>query len=183
MSVEDYGIVKLNWITRERADRLVVLVHGLGGPKSLAAVVSEVAQIWPAADLMIVEIPLSKISNADPFRLAANLEELIHERFENRRREDKSYEDIVLVGHSAGGALIRKVYLYGMGAMEDHPDFAFIGQPERDWARKVERLVLLAPLTRGWSIFPKPRHMSRLRWLWDLIRYMLVANLPFSRNS
>ena len=57
-------------------------------------------------------------------------------------------DEIVLIGHSIGGLLLRYAYLTALGGF---------GDPPREWAHRVQRIVLLATPNRGVAI-------SRLRW-------------------
>ena len=56
------------------------------------------------------------------------------------------FEDVILMGHSAGGLLVRQAYLSAWGIR---------GGTKYAWAEKVSRLVLLAAPNRG---------VSRMRW-------------------
>lgn len=51
------------------------------------------------------------------------------------------YDEVILVGHSLGGLLVRRAYLHGIGAVD----------PARrlPWAQRVTRIVLFAALNRG----------------------------------
>lgn len=51
------------------------------------------------------------------------------------------YRDVVLVGHSLGGVLVRYAYLHGLGP--------FARADRREWADAVRRVVLFAALNRG----------------------------------
>lgn len=51
------------------------------------------------------------------------------------------FDDVVLVGHSMGGPLVREAYLLGAGAVP--------GTGATGWARRVSRIVLLASVNRG----------------------------------
>jgi pimeloyl-ACP methyl ester carboxylesterase len=65
------------------------------------------------------------------------------------------FERIVLVGHSVGGVIVRHAYLLDSGAYAD-----VLGPHE--WVGKVERIVLLAALNRGFQISNLP---FTQRWL------------------
>ncbi|MGD9853143.1 MAG: alpha/beta fold hydrolase [Nitrospirales bacterium] len=85
----------------------------------------------------------------------------------------ESIDDIVLIGHSMGGLLVRQAFLFAMG------DYAKI--PRMTWATKVSRIVLLASLNPG--LDPKNFRIA----LWDLFlrlwaplrafRFMLTQHL------
>lgn len=51
------------------------------------------------------------------------------------------YDEIVLVGHSFGGMLVRQCYLLASGCQAGHPGST--------WATRVRRIVLLAAINRG----------------------------------
>lgn len=59
--------------------------------------------------------------------------------------KETTYTNIILIGHSIGGILVRYAYLVGLGSVERN-------LPEKDWAQKVTRIVLLAGINRG--LFP-----------------------------
>ncbi|GIF50740.1 hypothetical protein DFJ67_1850 [Asanoa ferruginea] len=76
------------------------------------------------------------------------------------------YDEIVLVGHSVGGLIVRQAYL-----------LALAGEPgERNpWAGKVNRVVLFASLNRG-----LPARFERRWWLPAAAWFARV--LPFTRH-
>jgi len=59
------------------------------------------------------------------------------------------YEQVVLVGHSLGGVLVRYAYLHGLGVFDQ--------SEKRPWAEAVERIVLFAALNRGIDVSFKRR--------------------------
>jgi len=62
------------------------------------------------------------------------------------------YDEVVLVGHSLGGVLVRYAFLHALGTF-DRAD-------RRDWADAVERVVLFASLNRGFEV-----SFRRAAWL------------------
>lgn len=51
------------------------------------------------------------------------------------------YEEIILIGHSMSGTIMRQAYLLSAGVYDD--------RPASDWWAKTDKLVLLAALNRG----------------------------------
>ncbi len=139
---------------------------------SMGEVIRWIAEDEPDADLLVPFYDASLFSSADVFRLASRLEDLLDRTCADRERSDGGYEQVVLIGHSVGALLMRKAYAYALGATEDHPVFGRRTQP-KSWVSKVERLILLAPMNRGWDIRPRPRHMS----LWKLAFYWLILTV------
>src|SRR5262249_34174436 len=79
------------------------------------------------------------------------------------------YEEIVLIGHSLGAVIARRVYLVACGEPHDfkneHP-LASIQQ--QAWAGNVRRIVMLGAFNRGWHI------SERMGWLYG-IGFNLIA--------
>ncbi len=131
-----------------RSDHLVVIVHGWmsfeGGLTDAPPVVAE-AFGDPARppDVAAFFWDDSFFSNADPStmgaKLNADLDRLVRER---------GYETITLVGHSVGALLVRRALLYGRGVGADHPGDLI---PRTSWTDKVDRIVLLAGMNKGWA--------------------------------
>ena len=122
-------------------------------------------------DIRIPNYTTNLFSNADIFLLASQLKSIIDQTFQERKLQGNPYERVVLIGHSVGAVLLRKAYVYGMGATDDHP-FHKAPTQAKEWTEKVERLVLLAGMNRGWDVSPRPRHMSTVKFIryWFLIR-------------
>jgi hypothetical protein len=69
-----------------------------------------------------------------------------------------SVDDVILIGHSIGGLMVRAAYLEALSA-------------QQDWAQKVSRILLLAAPNRGFAL-------TRLAWWKKPAAYALAA-LPF----
>lgn len=95
--------------------------------------------------------------------LAAQLEAKIHQRWE----ANGGFEDIVVVGHSLGGLLVRQAYLLGLGATG--------GRASHPWAAKVTRIILFASMNRGVEI-------SRRRAWWMPILAWAARVLPGTKK-
>src|SRR5258706_4449811 len=69
--------------------------------------------------------------------LARQLRNLIHEQW----LEHKVFDDVVLIGHSLGGLIARRIYLLAAGGVP--------GQDESPWGKRVSRIVLFAAVETG----------------------------------
>jgi len=121
---------------------------------------------FPGADLLMPRYR-GGLANENAFWLAAELQRLIAEVFENSASEARGqYENIVLIGYSAGALLLRKAVVYGLGQLQDHP-FPELGrQVAKTWSkiRPRCRIVLLAGINRGWSFETRPAEVSPLQY-------------------
>jgi len=140
--------------------RLIVLVHGLLGRARFGSAIDLAVEALPGSDLLIVDYDSGIWSNAGPHAIANAIERGIYDA------DDKhAYDEIVLVGHSMGGTLLRKAVVWGSGLEEDRQAFGLRGV--RKWVAKTSRFVSLATINRGWSIDPRPEHM-------DLVTYWTI---------
>lgn len=152
---------------RGKSRELVVLIHGWAGPRNaLHEVRSLIETQLPDADILQPRFASGLVSNTSVFELAAAVEDLIQLAVDQRERlnDGTGYDSILLVGYSLGALLVRKAFVYGSGMREDYPIQGLTGIA-RPWTRKVSRIILLAGMNRGWSLTPKPEHMSVRRWL------------------
>jgi pimeloyl-ACP methyl ester carboxylesterase len=138
-------------IEKGKGKELVVLVHGLSGRDAIQPTVELAAETFPDADLLTIAYDARPLSNADVYAIANLLETEIHDA-----HQVADYEAIVLLGHSMGAMLVRKALIWANGIEEDRES----AKGARDWATKVERVVSLAGINRGWSIEPKPDRMA-----------------------
>lgn len=131
--------------------QLIVIVHGLSGRQAIQPTVDLARAAFAQADLLTIAYDARLLSNADPYEIANRLEAEIHER-----DSAAEYGSIILLGHSMGGMIVRKALLWGNALEEDR----VAPKGRRAWAGRVERVVSLAGINRGWSIEPRPRNMT-----------------------
>jgi pimeloyl-ACP methyl ester carboxylesterase len=112
----------------------------------------------PDADILAPDYPSGPLSNTDPMVIAESLLDLL-----DAATSDHDYESILLVGHSLGALLVRKLYVLALGFTEEG-GVGLAGRP-REWAEKVSRIVLLAGVNRGWNLSPKAKHMAWPKWV------------------
>lgn len=72
---------------------------------------------------------------------------------------------LILLGHSLGGLLARKLYVCACGSNAGAPLDSGITADKlaRPWASKVERIILLAGMNNGWAIDYHTKFMTALR--------------------
>ena len=141
---------------------LVILLHAwAGAPTGLNEVAATLRQIIPSADLLTPAYPAEWHSSANPAHLAANLAQKIATAFAAH-----PYEETLLIGHSLGGLLLTKAFLYAAGAITDLPIPHCSLQPTwQPWSHSVKRIILFAGLLHGWTLPWNGRHLRLAKWL------------------
>jgi pimeloyl-ACP methyl ester carboxylesterase len=84
---------------------------------------------------------------------------------------DAGYEEIILVGHSFGAVIARKIALLAYGEQLANGDAPAPFEPEfanfrtaRHWASLIDRIVLLAGMNRGWSASDTRDWITSVGW-------------------
>ncbi len=159
---------------------LVVIIHAWGGnAATMASVAEAVKSLIPNATAFLPDLPLGFASLQNLDRLAAAIIDRgpDHDRIrgaDGRTIEDyrdfrdkqgyAPFDNIILVGHSLGGLLARKVYLLACGANNAPPSRQRESQGiPRPWADSITRIVLFSALNRGWSL---NHHLPPAKALW-----------------
>lgn len=135
---------------------LVLLLHAYSlAPESLYALRDRIRTLEGfrtegEATIHIPPLALSIFSREDPSTIVNGL---IEEVDRVLAQPGKSFSRIVLLGHSYGALLARKLYVVACGETPDAPFEPSIShRTGRDWAAKVDRIVLLAGMNRGWQV-------------------------------
>lgn len=139
------------------AGTLAVVTHGVSGRQSIDGLVDLIRSTYPDADCAILSYDSRLVRNTDPFRVANFLEVEI-----NKIVSNGSYSSIILVGHSAGAAILRKMFVWAHGQEDDRP---FSAHGRRGWVDRVKRIVMLAGINRGWSLNERPSEMPWAKYL------------------
>lgn len=158
--------------------QLIILFHAYtSSPEKLNHVkaVCKSTDQYKNADVLIPRIPAGVLSFAKPEEITCEILDKVDEIWESNRQ----YSDIILIGHSLGALLARKLYVYACGENQGTP-FEIAGIKQREWASLVSRIVLLAGMNRGWSI---SYHMSLLNAVMftvgSFIGNLIVLTSPF----
>ena len=130
---------------------LVVVLHGFSyKPGELRSMVSVINRAYPEARIEVPKLALQLFSFGDPLAEVDRVLGLIDSHWHSG-----TIRQVILVGHSAGALLARKVYVASCGNAQAAPlDAAWLErwQMPRQWAAHVDRVILLAGLNCGWSI-------------------------------
>ncbi|WP_211882374.1 esterase/lipase family protein [Pseudarthrobacter albicanus] len=125
--------------------KLMVIVPGLRKTK-VQSLVDKIQATHP--DYRVKLLP----HKLHPFSLRRTLNQAVSELAREIRGlsgenvgKAKHTTEVVLVGHSLGGILIRAAYLYGLGYDRETAD----DSEPHDWAKKVTRIVLLGSPNTG----------------------------------
>lgn len=137
---------------REGADSLIILLHGwTESPASFDDLIGTLESTSPNADIYAPAIRL-------PFLSLQNLDEAAQQilkkvkDFIADRADTTAYKKIILAGHSCGGINARLVLLHGYGVTAEQGEIVTPRQATYDWVSKIERVVLLAAVNRGWTV-------------------------------
>ena len=151
---------------------LIVILHGLSGkPERMRwirgavrmATTSDKKEWLPHPEFLIPTLPISPLSFVHPNEIVEDLLTEIDRRWEANKG---AYDKIILIGHSVGALIARKIYVVACGEQKDAPfEEQFANRMCRPWAHRVDRIILFAGMNRGWQI---DLHMGLKRaFLWQ----------------
>jgi pimeloyl-ACP methyl ester carboxylesterase len=144
--------------------RLVVLVPGTGSSEqewtSLRTKLEKETGYGPAdADWYFYNHGARLWQRGHVSDLARNL----RARIDGEWAEHQGYAEIVLIGHSLGGLLVRQAYLLAAGAVPEELPSA--------WWTRVSRIILFAATNRGIDL-------ERIGWRKQLAKFLLALPRP-----
>jgi pimeloyl-ACP methyl ester carboxylesterase len=160
-------------VIADKKSILVVLLHAYTHHAiNLKSVEEVIHEEWSSAVTLRPELPASLFSMTDPNLIVSDLLTQIDQEVKKAEDAERPFEEIILIGHSLGALLARKVYVVACGETSSAP-FEDIYRKsslepveERSWAKKVKRLILFAGMNRGWRV---SHHISLKRApLWML---------------
>lgn len=157
-------------------DTLVVLLHGCTWAPwqrgaQLRHVGDAIRDAMPGADLLMPVMPIEFWSVAEPDQVVTGTLAAIDHAWATRAESGTPYQRVLMVGFSFGSVLLRRLYCLAAGARGNATVDTNTARP---WANKVERLVLLAGLNRGWTTeSPVSRFESTLNCIGTAIGHLL----------
>ena len=153
---------------------LVVVLHGIGGSrKTMDGVLTAIRAERPDADIYCPDLayagPLGPFSRVPIERIVNDLMEAIQTHWQDRQTRagnPVTYTAIILVGHSLGGVLARKIAILAYGETPGTPfekEYAAYREPS-PFADRINRIIMLAGLSRGWTVSSADRWMTAFIW-------------------
>ena len=155
--------------------QLIYLIHGfMGSSKSMQDVAELCQENFPNADVINED---NALRWALSMRRAPSLV-LAHISRLDRLTAETDYDEIFLIGHSAGGLIAQRI-LAEVGGLEKNHKWVNRARSEydhklegvlqgmdlrRDWAAKVTKLVLIASMSKGWSTENTQNGIQGLAW-------------------
>ncbi len=142
----------------ESSKYIFLLLHGYATrKKKYASVKQHIKKEFPKATILFPYLGMTAWSTANPDDIAVGAINKIDEAWEVLKNEkDANVEDvkIVIIGHSTGSLLARKIYIVACGENSDAPfEETYKEQPkQRVWAKNIDRIILLAGMNRGWTL-------------------------------
>ncbi len=131
---------------------LVVVLHGLrGSPAKMAGVVGAVRETFPDATIFVPHLPYA---NFFTFARAELIAATVVAKI-NCLMADGDHARIILAGHSMGSLIARKTAIIAHGECAGapfEPKLSDLDCKPRPWAAKIDRVIMLAGMARGWSL-------------------------------
>jgi pimeloyl-ACP methyl ester carboxylesterase len=132
---------------------LIIVIGGYATPKSrYDSLIATIKKEFPHAPLPhIPTLPLGLFSTANLNQIVEKLAKQIDSIWAKLNDEQRSSR-IIIIGHSIGSLVARKLYVVACGENPDAPfEKEFTNKQIRAWAGKVERIILFAGFNKGWT--------------------------------
>ncbi len=146
---------------RGASKSLIVIIHGFtGSPEKMKYVQKIVEDYDLDADIYTPRLPYHRIfSITSPILIVKKLIKSIDDFWEAKTKTNsEGYERIILIGASTGGLIVRKTFILACGEQPEAPFENEISNKKiRVWSNKVDKIILLAAINRGWGI---TKHLS-----------------------
>jgi predicted esterase len=143
---------------RGRGRELAVVLHGPhGSPKEMQGVSMAIGERSEDLDILAPILPYGGffgLFRTTPVeQIVRAVVEEIDKALANRERrgDGGAYERLILTGYSCGAVIARKIAIVAHGETADAPFVKELRGLERTWAGSVERIILLAGMSRGWA--------------------------------
>ena len=146
-------------------DHLVLVLHGMsGGEHSVQPIVRTVQSELGKCRILVPILPFRWSDSFDMRDLAREVLDML------LKEETSRYKRITIIGHSAGGVLAQTVYI--------------LCEREEKGAQMLPnlRLVLMAPISKGWSISHHLPIREKMVWVTALSLLPVIQMLLWVRS-
>jgi pimeloyl-ACP methyl ester carboxylesterase len=146
-------------LTRRGSGReLAIVLHGPhGSPETMQGVSQAIGERSKDIDILAPILPYSGffalIRTTAVEKIVRDIIEQIDMALVNRERRNDggAYERLILVGYSCGAVIARKVAIVVHGETAGASFVRDLKGLERTWAGSIERIILIAGMSRGWA--------------------------------
>ena len=137
---------------------LAVVLHGPhGSPEDMQGVSKALEERSKDIDILAPILPyggfFALVRTTPVEQIVREVVEEIDNALANRERrgDGGAYERLILVGYSCGAVIARKIAIVVHGETAGAPFVRDLKGLERTWAGSIERIILLAGMSRGWA--------------------------------
>jgi pimeloyl-ACP methyl ester carboxylesterase len=150
--------------------RLVVVINGYGGaPTKMKDIIQALRESYPAESGLDLYIPPLDYANLFSSTPAATIVSQLLARMDAICGDPARYSHIVLIGISMGAVVARRLFLAATDIHKTVPNEPKLPNAGlRPWAGKLERIITLGGLNRGWLA------SGRLGWV-ESILFTLIG--------
>jgi pimeloyl-ACP methyl ester carboxylesterase len=155
-----------------KATNLIVVVHGLTGSSAqLGSVAAAAVEAIGESDVYVPMMPygglLGGMNSSSPSKIVCALIAAVSALdTEQERKHGESYQRIYLIGYSMGALVARKVALVAHGELAGAPFERGYDRwkVKQVWADRIERIVLLGGISKGWSARSSGNWLTSTIW-------------------
>lgn len=131
---------------------VIILSGYTQAPKVYSEIQKVIKEKYCDATILFPDLKLTTFATSSPDDIVASAIKIVD--IEWAKEKDPNNVNIIIIGHSTGALLARKLYVVACGENKDAP----LGNIYKDqdspkvWSKYVCRIVLLAGMNRGWTI-------------------------------
>ena len=137
---------------------LAIVLHGPhGSPGDMQGVSTALEERSEDMDILAPVLPyggfFALLRTTPVEQIVQDVIEEIDKALDDRERrgDGGTYERVILLGYSCGAVIARKIAIVVHGETAGAPFVRDLKGLERTWAGSIERIILLAGMSRGWA--------------------------------
>ncbi len=155
---------------------LAVILHGWGGnPKLMQGVADAAKEALEKSSCVRTLVPSLAYRNILSLARATSVVMDVLNAIDKEVEKGGEYDCIFIIGHSIGATIARRVFLVAAGCPPEFSPEQPLRVNARPWACKVERIILVGALNRGWEV------SDRMSWIYSSLANVcgLLGHMSF----